>query len=128
MSRRPTYPRTWCRAALWLTTSRLAYGTAPYGGFALARDAGWTLRTASPSWAAVWRNHPETQHALKAIVLPRPWRGTSDPIWRSLLGQRLYEFGISTDKPDPWLLRQAEREVYARLAPPWTKMMAGPYE
>ncbi|SDN55091.1 hypothetical protein SAMN05216196_101874 [Lutimaribacter pacificus] len=87
--------------------------------------AGWSLRTAAPKWACVWRNHPEAQCRLRTIVMPAPWNGWSDPAWQALLHQRLHEVGLEPDGPDPRLLAQAEREILARLAPPWTKLMTG---
>ena len=119
----PPSPSIWLRAALRLTTAPVrAEGVA-----AIRIAAGWVVRTAVPKWACVWRNHPDVQCRLRTIVMPEPWNGWVDPLWQALLHQRLYEFGLRADEPEPWLLGQAEREVFARLAPPWTKMMAGPY-
>ncbi len=111
---------TWLRVALWLTTSSVP----AEGAFAVT---GWRVRTAVPKWWIVWRGHVDAQRRLCAIVLPKPWIGWDDPIWQALLHQRLHAVGLCPDEPDPRLLLQAEREIFARLAPPWTNMMARRY-
>jgi hypothetical protein len=118
----PARPSIRLRAALWFTTAPLRRAEAAR----LRAPAGWRIRTAAPKWACVWRNHPRAQRRLRTIVMPRPWRSGFDPVWQALLEQRLHEFGLSEHEPDPRLLAQAERAFFARLAPPWTAMMAGP--
>lgn len=125
MQPRPSVgPPFWLRAALWFTTARLRVaGPAPD-----EIGDGWAIRVAAPKWVCIWRSYPKTQCQLRVIVMPRPRQGWSDPVWQTLLHQHLHDLGLGTDRPDVGLLAQAESEYFARLAPPWTKFMAGPYK
>ncbi|AJE45854.1 hypothetical protein [Celeribacter indicus] len=120
----PSGPPIWLRAALWFTTARL-HGGRP--ALPAGTGEGWTLRAAAPKWACIWRNHPQAQRRLRVIVMPRPWDGVADTAWQALLQHRLHELGLAEHGPDSRLLAQAEHDLMARLAPPWTRMMARPH-
>lgn len=103
----------WLHAALLLTTSALP-------GPVIPGARGWRLRVAAPKWAWIWRDHPGAQRRLRVIVMPRPWKGWRDPGWQALLCHGLHQLGLVTDRPDPGLLLQAEREFSGRLGLPWS--------
>ncbi|RJE88120.1 hypothetical protein [Paracoccus onubensis] len=117
-------PHFWLRAALWFTTAKLRVP----GPVTNSIGHGWDIRTAAPKWVCVWHSYPEAQRQLRTIVMPRPRRGRFDPVWQALLHQSLYDFGLRRDEPNARLFAQAKSEFFARLAPPWTNLMAGPYK
>ncbi|MGX1500800.1 hypothetical protein ACSSV1_005869 [Labrenzia sp. MBR-25] len=104
----------WLRAALLLTTKSMEMATA-----ASELPDDWALRSASPKWVCVWRNHPETLARLRAIVMPDPWSGDRYLAWCALLHHEKHRLGLTADDADPAYLTLAERHFFRQLAAPW---------